>query len=83
MSGTITKCKQCGSDRANRFTAEVAIQLTERQDLSPPIAWVFPELHVCFNCGFAEFMIPNRELHGLTDRDSAERTPAATRDRAA
>ena len=83
MSGTITKCKQCGSDRAHRFTAEVAIHLKERQDLSTPIVWVFPEVYVCFSCGLAEFSIPDRELQGLTGRDSAEGAPAATRDRAA
>jgi hypothetical protein len=35
--------------------------------LDMPIVWVFPKLEVCLECGFAEFEIPETELHVLAN----------------
>lgn len=67
MSAKSTHCKRCGSDENNRFTAEVAIHFTGLQGLSKPIVWVFPDMNVCFRCGLAEFIVPDRELRVLRD----------------
>ena len=63
-------CKSCQSDQRN-FNGEVAIHFPGLQGLDKPIVWVFPKLVVCLNCGFTEFVIPQRELRQLVQSDSA------------
>lgn len=57
----IEKCKFCGSDKLQKFTAEIAIHL----HIDKPHVFVFPELLVCQHCGKAEFTIPKERLRLL------------------
>ena len=56
------RCKSCGSENVAKFTAEVAIHFRGLKNLDKPHVFVFPEVTVCFDCGFAEFLVPEREL---------------------
>jgi hypothetical protein len=58
-------CKSCQSENHHNFNGEVAIHLPGLKGLNKPIVWVFPNLLVCLNCGFAEFLIPDSELRQL------------------
>ena len=57
-------CKSCQSDQRN-FTGEMGIHFPGLQGLDKPVVWVFPNLVVCLNCGFTEFVIAERELQQL------------------
>ena len=39
-------------------------------NLEKPAVWVFPQLSACLDCGFTEFVIPEKELHELKALDS-------------
>jgi hypothetical protein len=41
------------------------------KNIDKPVVWVFPELVVCLDCGFAEFHIPKEELQALGEGDAA------------
>jgi hypothetical protein len=58
-------CKSCQSANESTFNGEIAIHFRGLEGLDKPIVWVFPELQVCLNCGFAEFTVPERELSVL------------------
>lgn len=62
------RCKSCGSDKVCRFTAEMAIHLS---DINRPPVLVFPQLFVCLNCGKGEFAVPDNELRLLAKREAA------------
>jgi hypothetical protein len=65
-------CKSCGSENRRRFSAEINIHFTGGiQAIDKPTVWVFPQLSVCLNCGFAEFSIEKCELQQLAE-ESAE-----------
>jgi hypothetical protein len=58
-------CKSCGSDNQSKFSAEMNLHFPGYEGLNKPTVWVFPEAVVCLDCGFAEFFIPEAELHRL------------------
>ena len=58
-------CKRCASDNHKAFNGEIAIHFPGRKGLDKPIVWVFPQLGVCLECGFTEFIVPERELSVL------------------
>ena len=64
-------CKSCGSEKQDKFGAEVAIHLS----INKPLVFIFPELLVCLYCGKAElaegFVVPQDELRLLAKRDAA------------
>jgi hypothetical protein len=35
------------------------------EGLDNPPVWIFPEIIVCLQCGFAEFSVPENELRKL------------------
>jgi len=39
------------------------------ENLTVPTVWVFPEVMVCLDCGYADFSIPEPELQKLADND--------------
>jgi hypothetical protein len=40
--------------------------------------WVFPEICVCMDCGFAEFKVPDAEVKTLDGRDWRSRAHRAS-----
>jgi hypothetical protein len=60
-------CKSCGSENVRQFTAEIAIHFRGLKNIDRPHVWVFPELLVCFECGMAEFAVPESQLHLLAE----------------
>jgi|HubBroStandDraft_1064217.scaffolds.fasta_scaffold356296_3 hypothetical protein len=59
-------CKSCGAVNQRKFTAEIGIHAPGGlKDIDIPAVWVFPELAVCFECGIAEFAVPEAELRLL------------------
>ena len=65
QSNKIAKCGRCSSECRTEFGGELAIHFTGLAGLNKPIVWVFPKLLVCLNCGFTEFIVPERELQVL------------------
>lgn len=58
-------CDRCGSKRRGTFNGEIALHFTGLNGLSKPIVWIFPKVAVCFDCGRAEFQVPEGELRIL------------------
>jgi hypothetical protein len=55
-------CKRCGSTNKRTFSAEMVIHFSGLKNIDNPGVWVFPALLVCFDCGTAEFAVPEAEL---------------------
>ena len=64
-SRTEIACKRCSSHNHCRFNVEMNIHFPGYQGLDKPTVWVFPETVICMDCGFAEFEVPETELHRL------------------
>jgi len=64
-------CKSCGSVNVTKLNAEMNLHFRGHEGLDAPTVWLFPEVVVCLDCGFAEFSVPDRELRNL------QRSPAA------
>jgi hypothetical protein len=54
-------CKSCSSENVQNFGGEVALHFRGLDGLNKPIVWIFPEVLVCLNCGFAEFAVPDKQ----------------------
>jgi hypothetical protein len=65
-------CKSCQSQNQREFNGEIAIHFPGLKGLDKPIVWVFPQLAVCLQCGFAEFAVPERELSVLVKGAAVE-----------
>jgi hypothetical protein len=65
-------CKSCQSQNQREFNGETAIHFLGLRGLEKPIVWVFPKLLVCLDCGFAEFVVPGRELRVLVTGTAVE-----------
>jgi hypothetical protein len=64
-------CSSCQSENQRNFNGEVGIHFPGLKGLDEPVVFVFPELLVCLDCGFTEFVIPESELRRLTESDAA------------
>jgi hypothetical protein len=58
-------CKHCQSKNQNTFSGEVALHFRGLEGLNKPIVWVFQDISVCLDCGYAQFVVPERELEVL------------------
>jgi hypothetical protein len=65
-------CRSCNSEKLRPFNGEVAIHFPGLKGLKRPIVWVFPNLVVCLNCGFAELTVPEQELRVLATGNPVE-----------
>jgi hypothetical protein len=65
-------CQRCEFPQFRKFAAEINIHFPGYEGLTKPTVWVFPDVCVCLNCGFAEFSIPKSELLRLADDDDVE-----------
>src|SRR5262249_7618905 len=64
---TTLPCRFCASEKVGNFLGEIAIHFSGLADVAKPHVWVFPELVVCFDCGNAQFAIPEVELRQLAE----------------
>jgi len=64
---TQLSCKECGSDKQAKFTAEIAVHFPGRSNLNKPHVLVFPQILVCLNCGIAGFIVPESQLRILSN----------------
>jgi hypothetical protein len=64
-------CKVCQSENQRDLGGEVAIHFRGLKNLDKPTVFVFPDLLVCLNCGFTEFVVPETELRQLVNSDAA------------
>ena len=64
-------CKLCSSENHQSFGGEVALHFQGLDGLNKPIVWIFPEILVCLNCGFSEFVVPDEQKSTL--RNPADR----------
>jgi hypothetical protein len=58
-------CTSCGSVNQDKFIGEMDLHRPGLKNIHEPIAWVFPELVVCLDCGTAKFVVPEAELRLL------------------
>ena len=75
-------CKRCSSENPRTFSGEVAIHFLGLEGIDKPIVWVFPDLEVCFHCGFTVFTVPQRELTVLSTGKAVEGAAVLTRNHA-
>jgi hypothetical protein len=58
-------CNSCHSLNQSHFGGAMGIHFTGLENLNKPTVWVFPQLLVCMDCGFAEFNLPEAERERL------------------
>ena len=58
-------CKSCGSDKQDKFRAEMGLHFPGLKNITKPAVLVFPEVLVCLNCGHSEFVVPETQLQEL------------------
>jgi hypothetical protein len=58
-------CQSCGSDNQSKFSVEMNVHFPGYDGLQKPTVWVFSEVVICLNCGFAEFSVAKPELYAL------------------
>jgi hypothetical protein len=61
-------CTLCTSENQSRVPTEIAVHLPGP---CTPHIFLFPEVLVCMDCGFAEFSISETELQRLRQSDLA------------
>ena len=59
------RCKSCGSENLGHFNGELAIHFPGLENVSEPAILIFPALIICRNCGFGEFIVPEKNLQVL------------------
>jgi len=64
-------CRRCSSDNESKFSVEMNFHFPGVEGLDKPTVWVFPDVVVCLDCGFAEFTVPQRELRTLAEDSAA------------
>ena len=57
-------CKFCGSPNQAKFGAEICFHFPGMENLEKTVL-VFPDVLVCFDCGMADFSVPETELRRL------------------
>jgi hypothetical protein len=60
-------CKSCLSGNQGAFNSEVCIHFPGLENLDKPAVFTFPKIVVCFDCGHAEFSMPENELPSLVE----------------
>jgi hypothetical protein len=63
--GSKSPCRHCRSENQNTFSGELALHFSGLEGLNKPIVWVFQDVSVCLDCGYAQFAVPERELEVL------------------
>lgn len=56
------ECKLCQSRNKISYPSEIAIHTFGLECLRKPAVMVFPELSLCLDCGYAEFLLSKTQL---------------------
>lgn len=67
-------CKVCHSENLQRLEGELTASLPTLKGAKVPPLYTCQRLLVCLDCGFAELVIPTKELQSLK---SANATPGS------
>ena len=62
-------CGSCHSGKVLEYSAEINIHFPGMKGLSRPSVWVFPNIHVCLDCGATRFTLPEAQRKELADGD--------------
>jgi hypothetical protein len=60
--GCVMNCISCCSANLAEFTSEMMIHFSGISNIDHPGVPVFPEIWVCFDCGFSRFTTTKTEL---------------------
>ena len=66
-SEALMACKECGSVNQKKMSAEMNLHFPGIEGLDKPTVWVFPQVVVCLNCGFAKFAVQKPELRRIEE----------------
>jgi hypothetical protein len=58
-------CRSCASRNLRGFSAEIGIDFPGIENIDEPPVFVFPQLVVCLDYGFAQFTLPKADRHQL------------------
>jgi hypothetical protein len=75
-------CKLCGSGNRNQFMGEMGIRIPGLTNIDKAAVFIFPQIIVCLDCGFAEFVVPEAELRRLAKGAAAGSTRVSSSSRA-
>jgi len=68
------ECSSCQSSNQRTFPSEINIHFPGFEGLERPTVWAFPQLLVCLECGFTQFMLSGDQVRTL---NSDSRSDAA------
>jgi hypothetical protein len=68
-------CKMCSSGSQIELKSEICLH--RRAGFEKPAIFIFPKIAICLQCGFAEFVMSDKEL--LQIRNAAEQDMGSTR----
>jgi hypothetical protein len=66
-------CIQCQSENQHTFSGELALHFRGLQGLNKPIIWVFQDISVCLDCGYAQFDVTERAVEILRTEVAIDR----------
>jgi hypothetical protein len=58
-------CVLCASGDEAEFPVEMIIHFSGLKNVDNPGVWLFPKFLICWDCGFAQFKVPQTELASL------------------
>lgn len=62
-----TNCSSCQSEKLGKFPTEMNLHFSGFKNLTKPTVMIFPEVVVCLNCGFGEFILSGADLRKLKE----------------
>jgi|SRR5690348_9029188 hypothetical protein len=60
-------CKACGSINEQKLNGEINLHFPGIEGLDKPTVWVFPQVIVCLDCGYAQFSVQQPELKRIAE----------------
>lgn len=67
-------CKACTSENLQKLDGEFTASFPDSEQVRTPPVYVAQSMLVCLDCGFAELMIPGRELELLKKAKTIRRS---------
>lgn len=58
-------CQKCSSENQSAFSGEVGIHFPGIEGMRNPLVFIYSEVSVCLDYGYADFNVPERELEVL------------------